>query len=377
MGRQTSKYRRQIAVRTDFRVRLMNEIISGIQVIKMYAWEKPFEKLVKMARIEEVKVIRLANYLRAMFLSSMVFIERTTLFLTVITFVLTGNNITSDRVYSMTQFFSLLQLGLAIFLPLAIQMGAETLVSLRRLQEFLELDEKQVSNIEETDSKDIVLENVNASWTEETGILENLNINIPAGSLCAIIGPVGAGKSSILQLILGELHIKTGRIKLGGTVCYASQEPWLFGSTVRGNILFGKEYDKNLYQKVIKVCALEKDFEQFPQSDHTVVGDRGVSLSGGQRARINLARAVYRSGDIYMLDDPLSAVDTHVGRHLFEQCILDYLGTKTRILVTHQLQYLKRADVIVVMNNVGIYNKKILTITSIFIDLFHIFLREE
>lgn len=123
---------------------------------------------------------------------------------------------------------------------------------------------------------------------------------------------------------------------------------------MRNNILFGQAYDKEWYNKVVKVCALERDFQQFPQGDRTLVGDRGVSLSGGQKARINLARAVYRQADIYVLDDPLSAVDTHVGRNLFEECICKHLRRKTRILVTHQLQYLKKAHLIIVLNKVRI-----------------------
>ncbi|XP_022909501.2 probable multidrug resistance-associated protein lethal(2)03659 [Onthophagus taurus] len=351
MGKLTTKWRGKVAVRTDSRVKLMNEIISGIQVIKMYAWEKPFEKLVHACRINEVKAIRVANYIRAVFLSSMVFVERTTLYLTLITYVLLDNQLSSDITFTLSQYFNLLQMALAIFLPLAIQMTAESLVSLRRLREFLMMDERKVGNLIKTEDKGIEVNKVSANWTEEHNTLKDLNINIKPGSLCAIIGPVGSGKSSILQLLLGELQAETGEIKVGGTISYSSQEPWLFGSNVRGNILFGQELDKQHYNRVVKVCALEKDFQQFPQRDQTLVGERGVSLSGGQRARINLARAIYRNADIYMMDDPLSAVDTHVGKHLFEECIVKYLHGKTRILVTHQLQYLKKADMIIVMND--------------------------
>lgn len=167
------------------------------------------------------------------------------------------------------------------------------------------------------------------------------------------MGQVGSGKSSLLQMLLKELPLNSGVLETIGEVSYASQEPWLFVSTVRNNILFGLPYTKSRYNRVVNVCALERDFELFPNGDRTLVGERGVSLSGGQRARINLARAVYRQADIYLFDDPLSAVDTHVGKHLFEECILKYLGEKTRILVTHQLQFLKHADQIIIMNNVS------------------------
>ncbi|KAI4466024.1 atp-binding cassette sub-family c [Holotrichia oblita] len=351
LGQQTSKFRQKVASRTDIRVRLMNEVVSGIQVIKMYAWEKPFERVIKAARLDEIKVIKVANYIRGIFLSWTVFMERTTLAVTLITFVLTDNILTSDIVFASQQYFNLLQAALAVFLPNAIQMGAESLVSMRRLKEFLLLEERPSSNIHKTNDKTIDVTNVDAKWTDEAITLKKINFSVPAGKLCAIIGPVGSGKSSILQALLGELPINSGMIKLGGKISYASQESWLFGSTVRGNILFGEEFKEKLYDQVVRACALERDFEQFPDNDQTLVGERGVSLSGGQRARINLARAIYKQADIYLLDDPLSAVDAHVGKWLFEECIMGYLGGQTRILVTHQLQYLKKADLIIVLNN--------------------------
>lgn len=123
---------------------------------------------------------------------------------------------------------------------------------------------------------------------------------------------VGAGKSSLLSTVLGEINLLQGSVRVKGGISYASQEAWVFGASVRQNILFGLDYDKQRYQKVVKVCALQKDFKQFPQGDQTVVGERGSSLSGGQKARINLARSVYRQADIYLLDDPLSAVRTQL-----------------------------------------------------------------
>lgn len=155
---------------------------------------------------------------------------------------------------------------------------------------------------------------------------------------------------SLIQAILGELPAESGSINVHGTFSYASQEPWLFTGTVRQNILFGLPMDKNRYRTVVKKCALERDFELLPFGDKTIVGERGTSLSGGQKARISLARAVYRKADIYLLDDPLSAVDTHVGRHLFDQCMRSFLREDIIILVTHQLQFLEQADIIVIMD---------------------------
>ncbi|KAL3283448.1 hypothetical protein HHI36_006593 [Cryptolaemus montrouzieri] len=350
LGSLTSKNRIQVARKTDHRVRIMSEILSGIQVIKMYAWETPFEKVVELARKLEVKYLTTTSNIRAVMGSFMIFVERSTLAVTVICYVFLGNEIRADLVYSLTMYFNLLQFTLAIMLPFVISVGAESLVSIKRLREFLLMEEKETSKIISTPDNSIRLKHVDASWVPSTPTLRGLNIKIPPGSLCAVIGPIGSGKSSFLKLLLGELVASSGSIELSGDISYASQEPWLFASTVRNNILFGEEFDKSHYRTVTKVCALEKDFEQFPDGDKTTVGDRGVSLSGGQRARINLARAVYKDSDIYLLDDPLSAVDTKVGRHLFDECILGYLRGKTRILVTHQLQYLKSADIIIVLN---------------------------
>lgn len=210
----------------------------------------------------------------------------------------------------------------------------------------------------------IRLAKVKASWLPNPIVdtLTNINLEIKPGTLCVVVGQVGSGKSSLLQLLLKELTPNTGTMEVAGKLSYASQEPWLFVSSVKDNILFGEEFDKAHYRNVVKVCALEKDFEQLPNGDRTLITEKGISLSGGQRARINLARAVYRQADIYLMDDPLSAVDTHVGKHLFEQCIVKYLKGKTRVLTTHQLQFLKHADLVVIMNNgqiekVGTFNE--------------------
>lgn len=173
-----------------------------------------------------------------------------------------------------------------------------------------------------------------------------LQFQVKSHQLVGVVGPVGSGKSTLLQTILKELVPKEGRVDVKGSISYVSQEPWIFCGSVRQNIIFGQEFNKKKYEEVVKVCALERDFILFPYGDRTLVGERGVSLSGGQRARINLARAVYKDADIYLLDDPLSAVDTHVGKHLFDQCIGGYLKNKCVVLVTHQLQYLSNVHCI-------------------------------
>lgn len=364
-----SKLRMKIAERTDARVGIMNELVQGIQVIKMYAWEKPFQAVVGEARRREIKQIRYASYLRGFYLSTMVFTERSTLYITIASAVLMGNQISADIVFSAASYYNILQLVAAIWYPLAVSFGAEALVSLKRVESFLLQeghDEKALGLTHRKtepkgDERDaataIVLKQVNANWdlTKPQHTLQDINLEIKRGQLCAVIGPVGAGKSSLLQLLLSELPITDGEVVIQGELSYAAQEPWLFTGTVRNNILFGESYDRKRYHEVTKCCALSTDFQQLANGDKTIVGERGASLSGGQRARISLARAVYKPASIYLLDDPLSAVDAHVGRHLFDEVIgpRGRLANEkaTRVLITHQVHFLTEADWVVIIEN--------------------------
>nr|CAH7718236.1 unnamed protein product [Callosobruchus chinensis] len=433
LSRLQGKLRYKIALRTDHRIKLMSEIISGIQVIKLYAWEVPFQKVVELARKLELDVITKTSYIKGMSTGMMVFTERLILYVTLVTHVFLGNHLTGDIVFSLAQIFNIVQHYVAFNFPNAIATYSEAKVSVHRIETFLLLEEtteKQLQSAEnckkkikdnagkrsnsKTDkignnvlnhtdhSKDaksndvdaalkvknaneapkdcndmvngpkdsptevnnilnqnhespintamIALKDCNATWIgKDTLALKDLNLIIKPGSLCCVVGNVGAGKSSLLHLLLKEMPVSKGKAEVNGSVSYASQEPWLFSSTVKDNILFGKPYAQDRYDAVVRVCALEADLDQLPYGDRTLVGERGAILSGGQRARVNLARTVYSESDIYLLDDPLSAVDTHVGKHLFQECIKKFLKEKTRILVTHQLQFLKEADQIVLM----------------------------
>lgn len=199
----------------------------------------------------------------------------------------------------------------------------------------------------------VFLEDVSCFWnqTSELPVLQSVSLSAANGQLVGITGPVGSGKTSLLLTILGELPITSGRISCIGKIALVSQTPWVYSGTVRENIVFGNQFDEQKYNKVIEVCDLEKDIASFTKRDLTEIGQRGVILSGGQRARVSLARAIYSDADIYLLDDPLSAVDAKVGKHLFDRCIKDFLDGRMRILVTHQLQFLKETDSIVILRN--------------------------
>ncbi|KAG4101689.1 P-loop containing nucleoside triphosphate hydrolase protein [Neocallimastix lanati (nom. inval.)] len=181
--------------------------------------------------------------------------------------------------------------------------------------------------------------------------LRDINIRIKKGSLTAVVGTVGSGKSSLINAIIGEMKREAGRVIIGGTFSYCSQKAWIRNATVRDNITFGRQFDKERYDRAVRDCALLRDFDIFPNGDMTEIGERGSNLSGGQKQRINLARAVYNDSDVVFMDDPLSAVDAHVSRYLFDNCINGAMANKTRVLVTHQLHVLPKVDYVIVMKN--------------------------
>ncbi|KAF7274166.1 hypothetical protein GWI33_013157, partial [Rhynchophorus ferrugineus] len=360
-GKLSAIYRKATAMKTDERVRLMDEILSGIQVIKMYAWEKPFALLIKKARKAELKIITKSSYVRGMYMAFNLFTTRVALFSTLLTVALMDKPITASTVFVLMSYLNLVSQTMSQMFVRGISEIAELIVAIKRLEEFMLNDEYEtmsssftVDHTSQTKNP-LRLKDLTVKWNARLSdnALENISFAVNRGMLLGIIGPVGSGKSSLLQTILGELELVSGGMELNGSVSYASQEPWVFAATVRQNILFGAPYDKKKYADVVRACALEKDFEQFSNGDLTIVGDRGASLSGGQKARINLARAIYREADIYLLDDPLSAVDIHVSKHLYDLCINGYLCNKTRILVTHQVHHLKDADHIIILNNVS------------------------
>ena len=199
----------------------------------------------------------------------------------------------------------------------------------------------------------ITIFKVSCSWSQDylTQTLKDINFNACSGDMLAITGEVGSGKSSLLTAIIGELPLYEGTISYHGKVAYVSQIPWVFSGTVRDNILFGLPYNEEKFKFVVHICGLTRDLTELANGDLTEIGQRGATLSGGQKVRVALARAVYSDADIYLFDDPLSAVDAKVRKELFESCIPDYLSGRIRLLVTHQLQYLKDVDRIAVMKN--------------------------
>ncbi|CAG2058205.1 unnamed protein product [Timema podura] len=291
------------------------------------------------------------------------FMLRTSVYITIVSMFYIGEEIPAHKIFTYNSLINVASFSLIYMFGQSISYVSDAVVSIRRLQAFLMQEEwstyqpistKESSTENNVSEQTIIsLNGATASWKSGSpqNTLQNIDIQVESGQLISIIGSVGSGKTSLLQVLLGELPLSKGTCFLKGKLSYACQDSWVFGSTIRQNIVFGSPFDQKRYDEVVAVCALLPDIEQFPERDMTYIGERGITLSGGQKARINLARAIYKEADVYILDDPLSAVDTHVGEQLFEDCISSYLANKTRILVTHQLQYIKSSHNIILLKN--------------------------
>lgn len=231
---------------------------------------------------------------------------------------------------------------------------AQSWVSIKRIDKFLNSEEIDPNNVTNNPSDyALSISNGTFTWGGEHVTLKNINLKVKKGNLTAIVGSVGSGKTSLISALLGEMEKLNGLVNIDGRVAYVPQQAWIQNATLMDNILFGKAFDKKLYNQVIDACALGPDLAMLPGGDQTEIGEKGINLSGGQKQRVALARAVYSESDIYLFDDPLSAVDSHVGKHIFDNVIGEtgMLKGKTKLLVTHAVVYLPKVDEIYVVIN--------------------------
>ncbi|GFY69160.1 multidrug resistance-associated protein 1 [Trichonephila inaurata madagascariensis] len=341
----------------DRRTKLMNEILNGIKVLKLYAWENSFIKVVMNFRSNEVASLRSQAYLMGAVtfaFSSAPFLVSLASFATYV-LIDSDNVLDANKAFVSLSLFNILKIPTA-FLPIIITYTAMFLVSLKRINKYLQGEEidPDIINHDPSEKDAVVVENATFSWTkEDSPALTNLNFRAPEGKLVAVVGQVGSGKSSLLSALLGDMVKWCGKVNVKGSVAYVPQQAWIQNATLRKNVLFTKSLDENKYKTVLDACALAQDLEILPGGDMTEIGEKGINLSGGQKQRVSLARAVYSDADIYYLDDPLSAVDAHVGKHIFEHVIGPdgLLQKKTRILVTHRISVLPDVDTIVVLVN--------------------------
>ncbi|KAJ3337822.1 hypothetical protein HDU93_000441 [Gonapodya sp. JEL0774] len=369
----------------DERIKVMDELLGAIKVIKLYAWERLFVGKVEKVREAEIALRRNLTWTTTPFFVSLIafgihaFFEKEPL--------------TSTKIFVSLNLFNLLTFPLSFF-PIVLSGVIQARVSLGRLNKFLLNDEIDRDAVKRTEAPlvagpfhvpMVTIRNGSFAWSTEptpvsqdstdpsaastpvvTGepatqevdgqikiILSDINITLNSGETVAVVGRVGSGKSSLVNGILGEMKKLSGDVEIRGSVAYVSQVAWIMNATLRENVVFGNVWDSDWYDAVINACALRSDFAILPGGDLTEIGERGINLSGGQRQRVNLARAVYARADVYLLDDPLSAVDAHVGQHIFEEVVgrNGLLATKTRLFVTHGIHFLPECDNILMIED--------------------------
>ncbi|XP_062845964.1 ATP-binding cassette sub-family C member 12 [Trichomycterus rosablanca] len=374
---------------TDRRVRTMNEVLTCIKLIKMYAWEESFEKTITEIRKNEKQLLEKAGYIQSWNSSLTTIVPSLATILTFIAHSAFKFPLEPSTAYTIIAVFNSMRMTLGL-LPFSVKSMAEAKVALTRLKRLLMIENPESYLVQNKDlDAALVMNKASFSWSNpnhatseknesqvtaangvkgskekpvksaQNGVhtsepkptLRNITFNLPKGNLLGVCGNVGSGKTSLISSILEQMHLLSGSVSANGTLAYVSQQAWIFHGTVRDNILMGETFDRKRYDHVVHVCSLKPDLAILPYGDQTEIGERGLNLSGGQKQRVSLARAIYSNRDIYLLDDPLSAVDAHVGKHIFEQCIKKELRGKTVILVTHQLQYLEFCDEILLLEN--------------------------
>uniref|UniRef100_A0A8C3KP28 ABC-type glutathione-S-conjugate transporter n=1 Tax=Calidris pygmaea TaxID=425635 RepID=A0A8C3KP28_9CHAR len=319
----------------DERAKLTNAILSDIKVIKLYGWEKTFMEKVLGIRKQELQALKKSQIL---FSASLASFHSSTFLIAFVMFVVYTLVDTTHVLDAQKAFVSLTLINILntahSFLPFSINAAVQ--VNCRLCSFFF----VQAS---------ITIRNGTFCWSKENSCLRRIDLTVPQGSLLAVVGQVGAGKSSLLSALLGELEKTDGCVTMKGIAAYVPQQAWIQNASVEDNILFGKEMDETWFNRVIDACALQPDLECFPAGQKSEIGEKGINISGGQKQRVNLARAVYQKASIYLLDDPLSAVDAHVGQHIFEHVLgpNGLLKDKTRVLVTHTVNILPQVDNIV------------------------------
>ncbi|CDY43375.1 BnaA01g30060D [Brassica napus] len=355
-GKMQERFQEKLMEAKDSRMKSTSEILRNMRILKLQGWEMKF--LSKVFDLRTCEEGWLKKYVYNSAVISFVFWGAPTL-VSVSTFgacILLGVPLESGKILSAIAIFSTLRQPI-FYLPETISMVVQTKVSLDRIASYLcqeNLNPDVVENLPKG-SSDIAVEvsNSTLSWDVSSAnpTLKDINLKVFHGMKVAVCGTVGSGKSSLLSSILGEVPKISGSLKVCGTKGYVAQSPWIQSGTIEENILFGKAMERERYEKVVEACSLSKDLEVLSFGDQTVIGERGINLSGGQKQRIQIARALYQDADIYLFDDPFSAVDAHTGTHLFKEVLLGLLSSKTVIYVTHQVEFLPAADLILVMKD--------------------------
>ncbi|KAG0003754.1 hypothetical protein BGZ79_000079 [Entomortierella chlamydospora] len=358
LGRIASDILIKQTVASTERVHLTSEILTAIKLIKFSAWEAPFQDRVNQTRARELHLLK--RYLQVKGLNMTVVFVLPAIITAVSLVVYNARRngpLESSVVFTALSIFNTLQQPI-FMLPIAVKSTSGARMALHRLDDYL--TQPELEPLEEHplgEGGDVALELQDGEFTWDDGnsgpVLSGINLKIKRGEVVAIVGDVGSGKSSLIAALLGQIR-QTGsgpKLKLYGKSSYVPRKAWMINANIRENIVFGKDFEQERYDTVIKVCALERDLTLLSHGDMTEIGERGSNLSGDQKQRVSFARAVYQKSDIILLDDPLSAVDQNVGKHIFDQCIRGYLSDRTVIIAIHQLEYLHRCDKIVMLRD--------------------------
>ncbi|XP_076254801.1 putative multidrug resistance-associated protein lethal(2)03659 isoform X1 [Rhynchophorus ferrugineus] len=346
LGKQTTKIRLKMAKYTDMRFHVTQETLGIIKLIKMYVWESYFEKLILGRRLTETHYLQYVYYLKAFINWLGSFSIHISLYILLIFYVAQGYSLEAETLYFVQQCFSAVRIAIMVSIPMGICNTSDLLAAFQRIQHFLDADELNYTreSLEDTEQAKIILDNVEISRSGKE-ILKHVNIQLYDG-LMILSGGTGSGKSTLLKLFNYECNEFTGDRFINGSISYAPAKPWIFPSTIRNNIVFGEPYDETRYKEVLRVCALIHDIKQFDRLDKVMIGDKGMNLSKGQKARISLARAIYRDRDIYLIDDCLSYTDNEVSNFIFKECIKGFLKNKICVLVSNKSEYINEADAI-------------------------------
>ncbi|XP_049827801.1 ATP-binding cassette sub-family C member 5-like isoform X5 [Schistocerca gregaria] len=357
ISRMTAYFRGRAVKITDKRVKLMTEILNSIKFIKMYAWEKGFCDSLLEIRKTEHQLLEKSAYCQSLSISIAPTVPVISAIVTFLAHLAAGNNLTaSQKLLVLEDMMSYITRPVDKTQALCINNGSFAMDG----PVVSDVDNKPRYTTSDTcanagDNSDATetekLKSYIATSEKNENIISDINLLVSKGQLIGICGPVGSGKTSLLLAALGQMRITSGHVFRDGSCAYVSQEAWIQNATLKENVLFGETFEAKRYYEAVYSCALVEDIKQLPGADETEIGERGINLSGGQKQRVALARALYSNRDIYFLDDPLSAVDAHVGAHIFEKCILTALKDKTVLLVTHQVQFLSRCDKIYVLKD--------------------------
>ncbi|KAG1687448.1 Canalicular multispecific organic anion transporter 1 [Nymphon striatum] len=323
----THKVQVDVLALKDERIKIVTEIMNGIRILKLYAWETPYMNKVVSVREREMNGLKKIAYLNA---STMLTWYSCTFLVSIVTFATyihmsDSNILTTEMAFVAITLFSVLRYPIIVF-PQTISRVMKLKVSLDRINKFLHSEELDSDLIEHDSSytdDPISVKGASFTWekSSKNPVLKDISLTVAPNSLVAVIGKVGCGKSSLISALLGEMYKLKGQVNLKGNVAYVPQTAWIRNATVKKNIIMYKSENQSKYEEILNACELQYDLDVLPSGDISEIGEKGVNLSGGQKQRISLARAIYHEADVYFFDDPLSAVDSHVGKKIFENVI--------------------------------------------------------